>query len=322
MILFEPKVEIIEQLPEFEGVAKMIEKVGRTCWASENLITDNSWEKFVKGIMERRHNSPLEHGTIYLKLDITGPGGYNKNDILAWFAEWYQNNPYSVVNWYTNDDGSISALVTTNLRVLVENKLLDQLDYLCMPTEYHEHRITVHFTLQRAISAEFNRHRVNSPMEQSSRYCNFSKDKFGNEIPIVPSQWVQEEWERILEVDSEAVPPYPTDLENSNRGLFTYCKYIANGEDNDFNKVDYWWFANLACEYSYMNILRLGGKPEEARDILPFDLKSELYHTATVEQWKHFFELRAYDTPGNVPHREAKRLAYPLYEEFKKRNLL
>ena len=84
MILFEPKVEIIEQLPEFEGVAKMIERVGRTCWASENLITDNSWEKFVKGIMERRHNSPLEHGTIYLKLDITGPGGHNKNDTLAY----------------------------------------------------------------------------------------------------------------------------------------------------------------------------------------------------------------------------------------------
>ena len=130
-------------------------------------------------------------------------------------------------------------------------------------------------------------------MERSSRYCNFSKDKFGNEIGIVKPDWVNEN--RIISFED-------------------YIKDIDNSEN--WTKIDYWYFANLACEWSYMNLIRLGSKPEEARDILPMDLQTELYHTAYISDWIHFFKLRAWVSKGNKPHPEAMKLARQVFDKF------
>lgn len=89
--------------------------------------------------------------------------------------------------------------ITTNYRVLVENNWLDDLKYLCEPTEYHEKRVTVHFVLPIGISREFCRHRVFSFAEQSTRYCNFSADKFNNELTFIEDQWCDEELLRQIE---------------------------------------------------------------------------------------------------------------------------
>lgn len=99
----------------------------------------------------------------------------------------YRENKYSKVMQIGSD-----YYITTNYRVIVENNWFEDLDYICEPTEWHEKRITVRFTTQIAVSREANRHRVDSVAEQSTRYCNYSKDKFGGEIAINKPKWVSE----------------------------------------------------------------------------------------------------------------------------------
>ena len=314
MNLITPTVEYVPQESGLDGIYKQIERVGRSCWASENLIKDGSAEPFVENLKKNKHGAPLEHGTVYLYLTHTSPSKDVNYLPTRCVIGRYLNNKYSRVVERTDDYFKIDIYITTNMRVLVENDWLNDLKYLCEPTQYHEKRLTYHFTCQRAISAEFNRHRQNSPMESSSRYCNYSLDKFGNEINICPSQWIEDEW-----IDINAQEPHDSitdNLEYSNKGLGNYCYEITNGYEDSMNMVDFWWFANLACEFSYMNMIRLGAKPEEARDVLPLDLKTELYHTAYLSDWLHFCELRAWVSKGNKPHPEAIRLASLVFDDL------
>ena len=316
MKILESTVSIMPQEPGLIGAYKQIEKVGRACWASENLITEDSYKAFVEGLMQREHNAPLEHGTIYLVYMVGSPMYDTSYMINISDVNKFKNNPYSKVvekrydvaaeakndNWIfefvANFGPSTVYYITTNLRVIIENfnkdnrqRVLDHIFHV--PNKEHEVRITVHFTCQRAISAEFNRHRKDSIMERSSRYCNFSKDKFGNEIGIVKPDWVNEN--RIISFED-------------------YIKDIDNSEN--WTKIDYWHFANLTCEWCYMNLIDLGAKAEEARDILPMDLQTELYHTAFISDWIHFFKLRAWNSKGNKPHPEARKLARQVFDKF------
>ena len=307
------------QEPGLIGAYKQIEKVGRACWASERYITEHSYQTFVEGLMEREHNAPLEHGTIYLVYMVGSPMYDTSYMINISDVNKFKNNPYSKVvekrydvaaeakndNWIfefvANFGPSTVYYITTNLRVIVENFNKDNrqrvLDHIVnVPHKEHEVRITVHFTCQRAISAEFNRHRKNSMMERSSRYCNFSMDKFGNEIGIVKPDWVIND--------------------TPNLNFMGYIKALNNHGNNEWTKFDYWVFANLACEWSYMNLIELGAKPEEARDILPMGLQTELYHTAFISDWIHFFKLRAWTSKGNKPHPEARKLARMVFDKF------
>lgn len=281
--------EILEQLPGINGVYKQIEKAGRTCYKSEDKITDDSAKEFVERMVNSKHYAMLEHGTIYLKVPT------DSVRVLR-----YENNKFSIVNKNSNDNFSY---ITTNYRVLVENGFLHDLDYMCTePTIYHEKRVTVLFHTQIAISREFNRHRVNSIAESSTRYCNYSKDKFGNELTISLPEWV----------DTVCID----DMENRFK---TMCRLIADGEaEANMDDIDWWHFGNLAAEMTYMNLIKLGRKPQEARTILPLDTQTDLVHTAYIKDWKHFFDLRALDTTGKA-HPDAKALALPLYKEFKKR---
>ena len=316
MKILTSNVELVQQEPGLVGAYKQIERVGRACWASENYITEDSYKTFVEGLMEREHNAPLEHGTIYLVYMIGSPiyDTFYMTNISD--VNIFKNNPYSKVvekrydtaaeakndtwifEFVANFGPSTVYYITTNLRVIIENfnkdnrqRVLDHIFYT--PNKEHEKRITVHFTCQRAISAEFNRHRKDSIMERSSRYCNFSKDKFDNEISIVKPDWVHNY--EIMSFED-------------------YIKDIDNSED--WTKIDYWLFANLTCEWCYMNLINLGAKPEKARDILPMDLQTELYHTAFISDWIHFFQLRAWISKGNKPHPEAMKLARQVFDKF------
>lgn len=292
MKILKPSFEIWQQEDGLAGVYKMIEKAGRVCYKSEKNTTEISAQPFVERMIASQHTAMLEHGTVYL----TAPKGtiYDK----------YNYNKFSVAIKGDND------FVTTNLRVLVENQWMDDLKYISSPTANHKLRVTVHFTTQVAITREFNRHRANSMAEQSTRYCNYTKDKFGSEISVNLPKWVNDE------ADFANVPSQ-TDME-----LFrTLCNEIVTGTDKSWNAINNWLFANLAAEFSYMNLIAMGKKPQEARVVLPLDTNTELVHTAFLEDWKHFFDLRAIGTTGE-PHPDAKAIAMPLYEEFKKMRLL
>ena len=325
MRILTSNAELVQQEPGLVGAYKQIERVGRACWASENYITEHSYQTFIEGLIDREHNAPLEHGTIYLIYIIGSPTYDPYYMVHTDDVQFFKRNPYSKViekhfdvavqakdsewmyEFVAQYGPSTAYFITTNLRVIVENfdekereRILD--NFVMNPYPEHEKRITVHFTCQRAISAEFNRHRKNSMMERSSRYCNFSIDKFGNEIGIVKPDWVIDD-----------VP----DLD-----FMGYIEALHNYGNDEWSKFDYWVFANLACEWSYMNLIKLGAKPEEARDILPIDLQTELYHTAFISDWEYFFKLRAWISKGNKPHPEAMKLARQVFDKFVKLGLV
>jgi thymidylate synthase (FAD) len=158
---------------------------GRTAYKSEDRITEGSAKKFVEALMKLKHGAVLEHGTIYLRDEL------KLNEYNEPFSEWshlcvYENNKYSKVSRNKN-----YIYVTTNLRVLMENDWMDDLQYLCEPTEYHEKRITVKFICSRSIAQEITRHRVFSFLMESQRYVSYNKEKFGNGITIIIPEWIK-----------------------------------------------------------------------------------------------------------------------------------
>ena len=149
MKLVKPSITIIPQENGLEGLYKHIEKAGRVCYASEPKNTVSS-KQFVQRLIKSGHGSVLEHGTIYLFIPN------NDFSIISIYNYKYSKNSYSTVN--TNDNGDL--YITTNLRVLVENKWLWDLKYMCNPLSYHDKRITVEVNCDIGISREFNRHKI------------------------------------------------------------------------------------------------------------------------------------------------------------------
>lgn len=268
---------------------KFIEKVARTCYKSENLINEDSYERFYNMLAENKHFAMFEHYTLYLA---------TANEDIANF---YKSNRYSRVVY---QKGQI--FITTNFRVIYENKRFDDLFFLCTePTKYHIKRYSVKFVANIGMSREINRHRVNSMAESSTRYCNFSKNKFGNEITVIKPSWYSEYDEKDAQ------------------GLNWYCHCIANDNINSFRDFDYWAFAMLATEFSYLNLIKLGKSPDEARGVLPLDLKTELVHTAFIDDWEHFFRLRtSIIAETGKPHRQISEVVDLLYKDFINRNYL
>ena len=298
MKLIKPSFEILEQLPGLEGMYKQIELAGRTCYKSEDKITEDSAKEFVDRMIKSGHGAMLEHGTVYLSLDMTSREQYFK----------YCYNKFSKANSIGNAEYSTwRGFVTTNLRVLIENDWMEDLQYICEPTEYHEKRHTVKFTCDRGVSHEFVRHRVFSFAQESTRYCNYSKDKFGNEITCILPPWLSEN-------DLPKGFGYTSDDWGSLICEF-YYEATEKGKSEGFNiePVRNFVFALQTSEQLYFSLLKEGWKAQEARSVLPNALKTELVMTGFESDWKHFFELRC---PGSA-HPQARELAIPLQEKFK-----
>ena len=215
----------------------------------ENLTA----EDFVDMLMKSGHGAMLEHGTVYMQIDTFLDIPEDKK--LDKRVHQYDSNRFTKVNSMYIGQGCWRYYITTNLRVLVENDWLDDLKYVCEPTEYHAKRITAKFICDRGVSHEIVRHRTMSFAQESTRYCNYSKSKFGQELTFIEPAWefpssdiinIKERFEAIL------------------------------GE----------------AEANYMELITLGFKPQEARAVLPNALKTEIVVTAFIEDWKHFFELR------------------------------
>lgn len=310
MKLIKPYYEIIEQQPGEIGMLKHIEAQGRVAWKSEDRITDDSYLKFVEMLKGVNHGSVLEHGTVYLKLDgnINLISGINPLSINQWneFISKYENNNYSKVTPYKEElEGQ--CFITTNYRVLIENNWLDDLKYQCEPTEFHEKRVTVKFNTQIAITREGNRHRDNSVTESSTRYCNYSKDKFGKELTInLPDNITDDLLNKANPYSS--VIAIPNDIYGT----------LYEKETYEWLDIDWWLWANSCAELAYMKLIEKGWTAQQARTILPLDTNTEVVYTAFVSDWKHFFHLRC--APG--AHIDIRNLAIPLEQEFRRLGLL
>ena len=277
MKLIKPSVEIIKQEKyDLLHVFKFIELAGRTCYKSENKITEDSASEFVDRMVKSGHGAMLEHGTIYLTIPIS--------DISDPIIYKYILNSYSKIFIdFTN------SYITTNYRVLIENNWLDDLKYISEPYLFHAKRTTVKFICDRGVSHEFVRHRVFSFAQESTRYCNYTKDKFNNELTFIIPCWIK-------------------DLEEDN--YYAYCEY--HHSKNDASKR--WFDSCMSSEFVYTNLIEEGWKPQEARTILPNSLKTELIMTGFDSDWRHFFKLRY--APN--AHPQAKELADMLKDKFNK----
>lgn len=150
MKLIKPSFEIIEQKEGLDGVLKQIERAARVCYKSEDKITEDSAKGFVERMIKSGHGAMLEHGTVYLMNDTQGIRD-SAHMVLNHFSGMSYSE-YNIVNEV--------EYVTTNYRVLVENNCLEDLEFLCEPTEYHERRYTVKFVCDRAVANEFVRHKL------------------------------------------------------------------------------------------------------------------------------------------------------------------
>lgn len=297
MKIIKPTYQIIPQDPGLDGIWKQI-NLGKICYASDKFPTNPdgsiNYLAFVDRMKKSSHDAVLEQGTVYLKVPVNW-----YNDSREEIVKFYQKNKFSKVFIASKPSGYPEiAWITTNYRVIHENSREEDLKFLSNPETNHEKRVTVRFTTQIAVTREFNRHRVNSPLEQSTRYCNYGQEKFESQISISKPSWYNME-----------------EIESRRKNFYDYIELIHSGKDSEFSAIDYWLFSNLTSEWAYLNLLRLGQKPEQARVVLALDTKSELIHTAFVSDWKHFFDLRALDKTGKA-HPDAKELALPLMNEF------
>ena len=276
MKLIESKVEVIEQQPGLEGMYKHIELAGRVSYKSEDKITEDSAKEFVDRMIKSKHGAVLEHGTVYLKVNVK----YD-NEEKCWpipqnfFPFFFEKNKYSKVRKVEAED-VCSWYVTTNMRVIVENDLFDCLEFICEPTEMHEKRISARFTIDRINSQSIVRHRTMSFTQESQRFCNYSKDKFNNEVTFIKPHWFNEE--------------FPASLT--------------------------WIEAMKDAEKRYFELIEMGLKPQDARGVLPNETKTEIVVTGFESDWEHFFSLRSPKYGAQGPHPNIAKLADELYEKL------
>ena len=172
----------------------------------------------------------------------------------------------------------------------------------------HAH-LTVKFTIDRGISHELVRHRLASFAQESTRYCNYHKEKFGDEIAVIE-------------------PCFFDDIPDDRKE--TILKILeASGEDDadefkDFEPTDHerqyanWYMGCEEAETAYFMMLDLGSTPQEARDVLPNSLKTDVVMTANIREWRHFFKLRAAGVTGK-PHPQMLEVASKLPNECREK---
>ena len=305
-----PNFEIWQQGNTLADIWKHIARCTRVCYQSEKKDNNETEEEFVKRVILRNepwnndanHLAMLEHGTVYLMaID------WDHNPLIHyWTNKQSKVKEVHLETEYCQSDTSYkyAYYVTTNLRVIYENNWLDDLKYICAPTEHHAKRITVSFTTNIGVTREFNRHRVNSIAEESTRFCNYNKRNDG-QIKIGLPAWLLNE-ENMPYLESHQFDK-----------LSSYCEDVLGNESliDNWCDIDYYLFSLTVAEFCYNSLIQKSWKPQQAREVLPLATKSQLVHTAFVDYWKHFFKLRA-DGVSGPAHPNAKLLAKPLKDKF------
>lgn len=304
MKLVESKVEYLPQEEGLNGMNKHIEKCGRTCYKSENKITEDSATKFLEGIIHNNHVSVLEHGTVYFTITI-GNVLDNNSAYMHDIVGFYERNPYSKVNNVktfpkVNIDGKDTPVsvrsyyITTNFRVideLLKNKIYTWDEAMIWrvnaPTKYHERRYTFKFICSRGIANELVRHRHFSFAQESSRYCNYSKDKFNNEITFVRPYWAK------LNPGPYVITP---DMKKDTCNIEGdgYYKELTDTKEEEL-LLNY-----MNSERTYLDLLDKGAQPQDAREVLPLGLKTELCMTGFASDWREFLDKRLFEKTGKV----------------------
>lgn len=263
----------IERIPQ-EDMMRHIEKCGRVCYKSEAKITQDSAKSFIEMLKNNEHGSVLEHGTVYLRI----PHNYNantneeKNKHIQHLIniDKYKHNHWSrVVIGGINDN---NAYITTNYRVIVDNKWEDDLQYVCEPTRFHKKRVTFKFVHDVGIARDSNRHRAHSISEESTRFINYNK----RGVTFTASPFTAETCDVF---DHQRIP-------------LVFENMWMGEHEGDITDLDVWMFSCATSTYCYNKLINLGWKPQMARRTLNFGVKTETYYTAFVDEWLEYIRKR------------------------------
>ena len=285
---------------------KKIEKCGRVCYKSEDKITEDSAEKFVANIIKRGHEAVLEHASfifqvsynvyedlrekvmfvenrypVKMYLRFTDSDGYAvSGNVRAW-RDFFR---FSGVPPYMNDFVESNPTLFPEFKRVFPSNLeggkwsIRQISTNDLVSTYQRlvhEDVSVKFICDRGVTHEIVRHRPASFCQESTRYCNYRNGKFGGEITVIKPCFFKENSTRYLN----------------------------------------WFVACESAETAYNAILEDGGTPQEARDVLPNSLKTELIMTAPLMEWCHFFNLRM--SPAAHPQmQEVASYAYDAMNSF------
>lgn len=298
-------VEVLEQTPGVEGMYNAIEDAARTCYKS----TGRLGKEFVDKLIKNKHTAMLEHGTVYLTIafgasfkDSNFVEKYTLKHILVnspyskYISAFYPTKetcPKEFLDKFDEWEGITVYYITTNFRVILEkfSNPEEVLQYWDEPSK-HPRRISVKITCDRIGSQSLTRHRKFSFAQESTRYCNYSKDKFGKEITYIIPSWVKDFDDYV---DRYGLP----------------CKGVVIRppvEDSYLMSLYTFFYSLYYAEESYMRLLDLGRTPQEARQVLPNALKTEIIMTGFADDWKYFLDVRTTNTYG-VPHPDMMELA-------------
>lgn len=267
----------------------------RTIFKGKDVLN----ESLTKEDILSMHLSCCEHATVHLKIPMV--------DICLGCASRFIDQPYSRVKKYDR-----YCYVVTNMRVLLENHWIDSLKYIdnTPNNPYYIPRPTISFITDIGASRELNRHRVNSIVEESTRYCAYDKGKFGNGITVAKLPW-------IPDVDPEDEGhDYTEGFFNDNEIFNDEC--IEEQYTDNWNAIDWFFYGLQICDLVYRKTRELGWTAQQAREILPLNTKTQVVHTAFVDDWEHWLALRSSEVSGKVHPMMAelaKQLVKQVYPE-------
>lgn len=298
-----PSVELWKQDGySLSAIWKHIARCARVCYQStpkDNGEDDYSFlvRTLFRGVepedintkdLVKYHLSVCEHATVHLKYPLFMPRA-------AAQATRFIHNQYSRTKEH---EGYI--YVTTNMRVLIEHHWMDELEFRDNTPNcpYYIPRPTVCFITDIGASRELNRHRVNSVSEESTRYCAYDKGKFGNGITVAKLPWIPD-----VDADGQC---YSTGFYGDDE-IFD-DNYIQGHYCDGWTAIDWFLYGLQICDLVYRKTRELGWTAQQAREILPLNTKTQVVHTAFVDDWEHWIDLRSNGVSG-VPHPMAKELA-------------
>lgn len=306
-----PSVEIWKQEGyTLDAIWKHIARCARVCYQStpkNNVETDYGFlvrtlfrgndvgnQTYNTKDIIKCHLSVCEHATVHLKYPLFMPRA-------AAQAIRFIHNHYSRTNKH---EGYI--YVTTNMRVIIENAWVNALEFIDNNNgcPYYIPRITFSFTTDIGASRELNRHRVNSVSEESTRYCAYDKGKFGNGITVAKLPWIK----TIDTNDEFNVTTYNNGFYSDEEIYDKSTNLIEAKNTDDWTAVDWFLYGLQICDLVYRKTRELGWTAQQAREILPLNTKTQVVHTAFVDDWEHWIDLRSNGVSG-APHPMAKELA-------------
>lgn len=289
MKLIKQSFEFINQTDfSLVGAKKHIERCARVSYKSEDKITDTSYEKFVNMLESKGHDRPLEFGTVHIKMSNA------QFECLQTLLMDKVYNDYWIKYNIIDTEDEDNCYITTNYRYYLELCKYDKgvPEYLD-PSDnpFYPRRYTVHMILDRGVMDEFRTHVGLSHLAESTRYCNYSKHKFGNEVTFIKPCWLN------IPLGDYGISDLPGDnILGLSGGAMVFIDSLLDAEDY------------------YMTLLGQGWTPQQARSVLPLGVKSELISCGFEDAWENFFYRRC----ATDAHPMAREIAIPMQEEFKK----